>query len=99
MSDLPKLQSDQLGDPGAATGHVDLGPRGADELLHRVVLRSVTYSIRVPTEAAAGDAVASGGAGDISALLRPTITYDVQQILDDIEDNYLKNKALIIFTV
>lgn len=99
LNELPKLQSDQLGEPGAAAAHVELGPRGADELLHRVVLRSVTYTLRVPTEATSGDAAASGSSGDSSALLRPTLTHDVQQILADIEDNYLKNKARISFIV
>ena len=85
-----------MGEPGAAAAHVELGARGADELLHRVVLRSVTYTLCVPTE---GASVASGAANDSPTQLRPTLTYDVQQILADIEDNYLKNKARIIFIV
>ena len=96
MNELPKLQSDQLGEPGAAAAYVELGARGADELLHRVVLRSVTYTLRVPTE---GASAASGAANDSPTQLRPALTYDVQQILADIEDNYLKNKARIIFIV
>ena len=92
MKELPKLQSDQLGEPGAAAAHVELGSRGADELLHRVVLRSVTYTLCIPTDGASA-------ANDSPTQLRPTLTYDVQQILADIEDNYLKNKARIIFIV
>ena len=85
-----------MGEPGAAATHVEFGARGADELLHRVVLRSVTYTLRVPTEGASAD---SGAANDSSSQLRPTLTYDMQQILADIEDNYLKNKARILFIV
>ena len=89
------MQSDQLGEHGAAAAHVELGARGADELLHRVVLRNLTYTLRVPTKASA----ASGDASDPLTLLRPTPMYDMQQILADIEDNYLKNKARISFIV
>ena len=96
LNELPNLLSDQLCEPGAAAAHVDLGTRGADELLHRVLLRSVTYALRIPTE---GSSAASGAASDSPTQLRPTLTYDVRQILTDIEDNYLKNKARISFIV
>ena len=85
-----------MGEPRAVAAHVELGARGADELLHRVILRSVTYTLRVPTE---GASAASGAGNDSSSQLRPALTYDVQQILADIEDNYLKNKARIVFVV
>ena len=91
------MQSDQLGEPGAAGAHVELGVGGADELLHRVVLRSVTYTLRIPAKGAA--AAVSGAISDLSTQMRPTLTYDVPQILADIEDNYLKNKARISFIV
>ena len=97
ISELPKVQSDQLGEPGAAAAHVELGPGGADEMLHRVILRSVTYTLRVPSGNVSADAAVSGGTGDNQ--LRPTLTYDVSQMLDDIVDNYLKNKARIAFIV
>ena len=75
---------------------MELSAGGADELLYRVVLRGVTYTLRIPTKSASA---ASGAAMDSANQLRPTLTYDVQEILADIEDKYLKNKARIIFIV
>ena len=80
-----------------------------EALLHRCILRNCTYSLQVPTSSSneGGAAEAQDGvrlpeeiAGYTkSRSLKPTLIYDTAQIFSDVEDEFLKNRALISYRV
>ena len=101
---LPVIQSDQLATPGAPSAYVELGVDGADAVLHRCVLRNCTYSLRIPSDRAPATAAGpesdrEGRAIDGHSSTKPTLAYDAVQILADVEDEFLKNRARIDFRV
>lgn len=100
QSALPQLQAEQLAAPGSPNAHVEFGPNGMDALLKRCILRNCTYSLRVPASAiedgnGATGMVQSGEKTAKDSLSKPKLIYDISQILADIDDEFLKNRALI----
>lgn len=102
---IPKLQAEQLAAPGSPTAYLEFGPSGTNALLYRCILRNCTYSLRVPTcNGAHVMSQGDNGQTDNSnrpekQSLKPKLIYDTAQIFADIEDEFLKNKALISYQV
>ena len=74
---------------------MDLGEQ-SEELLQRCILANCRFSIRVP-EPASGSP--SNPESDGLALQKLTMNYDLPQVLANIEELFLENRALISYRV
>ncbi len=91
LKQVPTVKSSQLSLGQQSVQHVTFS---SDELLQRCVLpnRHVALRVREP-------ATRTSHASASSQQSKPTVTFDLGQILLDIEDAYLKNKARISYMV
>ena len=90
------VSSDQLTLQSEQVLHVDLG-ENTDELLQRCILSNCRFSIRVPIEAS--QAIKGAEERPVHVRIKPTTSYDLAQILSDIYELYLENRARISFRV
>ena len=96
VSEIPIQPSDQLNLQSEKVLHVDLG-ENSDELLQRCILANCRFSIRIPETTIATQVTDS--AERSGSRIEATTSFDLRQILEDISELFLENRARISYRV